>query len=140
MRVLAAFFDPNDNGFDVTDAAILLTFIVALVTAVYGASRFAARQLREEITDVVNKRTQPLVSGYRNDGNSLTDISNRVETVIYRQGEIGREIGDLRESNDAMHQVLRTKVTEVAQRLDEHAASPTHDQRTHDTRSTDTQE
>ena len=135
MRILADFLDPGGNGFDVADAAILLTFIIAGTSAMYGAAVFALRQLREEITDVVVKRTQPLVSGYRNDGNSLTDISNRVELIADRQSSIGREIRDLRTVNDAQHEALGLQAGRIGDRLDDHAASPVH---THDTRSRST--
>lgn len=141
MHVLAAFLDSNGNNeFDVADAAILVGFIVAVASAISAVLVFATRRLREEILDVVTKRTQPIQSGYENDGNSLTDISNRQQTIAVRQSDMSHEIADLRSSNDAKHEALAAMIDKVTAALSRHAASPAHDQRTHDTRSTDTQE
>ena len=83
--ILASFWDPNSNGFDITDVGALLAVLVPMTIALTFVGRWAHRQLRDEITEVVRseiaKATQPIQPGYRNGGDSLADVSEMVRRI-----------------------------------------------------------
>ena len=88
--ILAAFFDVNNNGIDVTDLAAVLGFLALLVGSVIGLFRWTRKQLRDEIREVVkceiDKATaqiQPTANG----GLSLPDVAKstrRLEDMMMR--------------------------------------------------------
>lgn len=121
--------------------AVLILF--ALISGVTGFAVWLGKRFDKRMTliaEQLDKRTQPIQSGYENDGNSLTDISKRVSLVVDRQTSIGKELLDLRTYNEAAHEQLTHKVETIANRLDDHAASPAHDRRVDRTRKSDTEE
>jgi len=87
MHVLAAFFDPNNNGFDLTDLITPLAFVLASVGAWIGVDKWRDEKRREarkrfvaEIEDVVTKATtqiQPDANG----GFALADVVRTLEDV-----------------------------------------------------------
>ena len=83
--ILATFWDPNSNGFDITDVGTVLAVLAPILIALGIIARWAHRQLREEITEVVRreiaKATQPIQPGYRNGGESLADVSEMVRRI-----------------------------------------------------------
>jgi hypothetical protein len=97
VDILAAFFDPNDNGFDVTDAAIIVGFVLTVWGAVWGAvawnsRRVAATRAQERadtearITAAVTRlsdKVQP-----QNGGSGWRDVHHKLDTVIERQAHI----------------------------------------------------
>jgi hypothetical protein len=78
--ILASFWDVNGNGIDVTDFAAILAFLVALIGAFVGLFRWSRRQLRDEISDVVEshlkKWTAP-IQKEANGGLSLPDVARK---------------------------------------------------------------
>ena len=127
-----SWWDPNGSGhLDIADLAIILGFLVALAGAVAASVRFVLRGLEHKIGDVVKDSTSQIQPG-ANGGMSLPDVARGVSTLIERQTAIGREIGDLREANDATHELLAEKVDRVSERLDAHAALPIHNRRRSD--------
>jgi hypothetical protein len=106
----------------------MLGFIIALTGAIAGVLRYVMRGLEHKIGDVVKESTSQIQPG-ANGGMSLPDVARGVSTLIDRQTAIGREIGDLREANDATHDLLAAKVDRVSERLEAHAALPIHNRR-----------
>ncbi len=121
-------------------ATLILFALISGVAgfAVWLGKRFDKRMAA--IAEQLDKRTQPIQSGYLNDGNSLTDISKRVTLIAEKQQSVSGDLDALRESNEAAHQTLSMKVDSVSVRLDEHAATPVHNRRTSRTRKTDIEE
>jgi len=84
MHIFASFWDVNNNGFDVTDLAVILTVIVGFITAVAAAFRWSRTQLRDEIRDVVRHEitaaTQSIQPG-ANGSLSLPDVARKTDRV-----------------------------------------------------------
>lgn len=88
--------------------AVLILF--AIISGITAFSVWLGRHMDKRIAGIaeqLDRRTQPIQSGYENDGNSLTDISNSVH-----------ELSD--------------KVDNVSNRLDDHASSEAHNRRRDD--------
>lgn len=86
VDILASFFDPSNDGFDVLDTAQVVGLVVAIVGLVAMYMRYHARQaaearawerqqVKQEILDALDVKTKPIQPGYRNGGDSLSDIS-----------------------------------------------------------------
>lgn len=82
MFEAANFFDPNSNGFDITDIATILFFTVALVGAVAGLLRFTANAIKRVVREELEHYTRPIQPGYRNGGQSLADVAAKVDKLI----------------------------------------------------------
>lgn len=82
MLDAANFFDPNSNGFDITDIATVLFFLVALVGAVAGILRFTAKMIKRVVREELEHYTRPIQPGYRNGGQSLADVAAKVDELI----------------------------------------------------------
>lgn len=93
MTWASGFFDPNGNGWDITDLASILGLIltVAAVFAVVrrmiqaAASKFA-REVQEIVRDELDRYTKPIQPGYRNGGESLADIAATVKQLAKAAG------------------------------------------------------
>lgn len=99
MHILAAFFDPNNNGFDLTDLGAVIILVLTVWGSVWGAltwngKRVAAARTKERlemeqrIRDTVEQMTKPIQPQYRNDGGSLRDVADKIDVVIERQAHI----------------------------------------------------
>lgn len=99
MHLLASILDPADNGFDISDLSVLLGVIltVSVTTATivrWNAKRVATERARERkemerrLLDEIEARTKPIQPEYRNDGGSLRDVADKLDTVIERQSYI----------------------------------------------------
>lgn len=99
MSVLAAILDPSDNGFDIGDLSLLVGTIVAIsaLTATivrWNAKRLAAARTRDvndmeqRIKAAITVATKPIAPDYRNDGGSLRDVADKIDTLIVRQAHI----------------------------------------------------
>lgn len=111
MDILASFFDPNENGFEVTDLAPLVA-ILGVLTGIMagllrwesnrtGARRAAERaEMARQIEAAIVEHTKPIQPGYRNGGESLADIAALAKLIKERQSDIAQDItevkGDIR--------------------------------------------
>jgi hypothetical protein len=109
MTILAALFDPSDNGFDIGDLSLLVGIIVAIsaLTATFvkwNAKRVAEFRTRERAeredrikaaVDLVASKVQP-----KNGGQGWIDVHNKLDTVIVRQGEVVDDVRYLRKHLD----------------------------------------
>ena len=109
MQVLAAIFDPADNGFDIYDLSLLVGVIVAIsaltativrwnnkrvavhVAEVRTAERREMEDRIREAVDLVAAKVQP-----RNGGHGWDDVHSKLDTVITRQGEVVDDLHYLR--------------------------------------------
>ena len=77
----ANWWEPGQAGyFDIGDASALLMFVIAAVGAVFGLSKWWMRQLRAVIRSEIEEFTAP-IQPTANGGNSLPDVSRRVEKL-----------------------------------------------------------
>lgn len=74
MHVFAALLDPSNDGFDIGDAALVLGFIVALVTAFAAMSRAFTTRVQHIVHDEIRAATAPIQKG-ANGGLSLPDVA-----------------------------------------------------------------
>lgn len=99
MSILATILDPADNGFDIGDLSVLigviLTISVTTATIVrWNANRLAAARNRDvndmeqRIKAAIMVATEPIAPDYRNDGGSLRDVADKIDTLIVRQVHI----------------------------------------------------
>lgn len=111
MDILAAFFDPSDNGFDIVDTAQIVGLVVLISGVVAGifranAKRVAAdraaerEQVKRELLAAIDERTKPIQPGYRNGGESLADISSIGRMLMDRQVDVIRDVRGIRERLD----------------------------------------
>lgn len=88
--ILATFLDPNNNGFDMVDAAEFLGLLISARLVFWGTVTGARKALRKEIHDVVDEKlkkyTQPIQPGYRNGGESLADLAHTVKRMATHMG------------------------------------------------------
>ena len=88
-----SFFDPNSNGWDITDLASILGLLVAVCAVVasiwklfqLAAEKFA-REVREIVKDEIATATLSIQPGYRNGGESLADLAHAVRCIAAKQG------------------------------------------------------
>ena len=88
-----SFFDPNGNGWDITDLGAILGLLVAVCAVVasiwklfqLAAEKFA-REVREIVKDEIATATLPIQPGYRNGGESLADLAHAVRAIAAKQG------------------------------------------------------
>jgi hypothetical protein len=111
VDILAAFFDPSDNGFDIVDTAQIVGLAVLISGVVAGIFRSnakraaAARQaerdaMKRELLDALEERTKPIQPGYKNGGESLADISGLARLLMARQTDVIRDVRGVRERLD----------------------------------------
>ena len=70
----AALLDPSNDGFDIGDAALVLGFIVALVTAFAAMSRAFTLRVRTIVREEIREATAPIQRD-SNGGFSLPDVA-----------------------------------------------------------------
>lgn len=93
MTWASGFFDPNGNGWDITDLASILGLVltIAAVVAVVrkmvqtAAAKFA-REVRDIVRDELDRYTKPIQPGYRNGGESLADVAATVRQLAIHAG------------------------------------------------------
>jgi len=99
MHVLAAFFDPNNNGFDLTDVGAILGVALAVGAVMAGVNKVYAKRIaivrtreRDEmerrIKAAVTEATIQIQPEYRNGGATLRDLGDKLDVVIERQGHM----------------------------------------------------
>ena len=129
--------DPQVVEVFVTWGGATLVFF-GIVTGLWGFAVFLGKRMDRRVAAIaaqVDERTKQ-IQPHANGGNSLTDVSGRMNLLMQRQVEIGHEVSALRVSNDLTHDQLGHKVTDMSERLNEHAASPAHNRRWDDSRDT----
>ena len=98
MDVVASFFDPSDNGFDLVDTAQIVALVFAIVGAWAGFDRWRAKrvadqrakersEMRAAIEKAIVERTQPIQPD-ANGGKSMPDLHAKVDILLARQTEI----------------------------------------------------
>jgi hypothetical protein len=91
MHILAAFFDPNGNGFDITDVSVLLGVFVVVWGAVWSAIRWngkrvAAARARERadmerrLAEQIKEATRPIQPD-ANGGFALADVVRTLDDI-----------------------------------------------------------
>lgn len=91
MHILAAFFDPNDNGLDITDLSIVVAFLLAVWGAVWGAvrwnsNRVAVARARERaemerrLAEQIKEATRPIQPD-ANGGFALADVVRTLDGI-----------------------------------------------------------
>lgn len=86
----AGFFDPNNNGWDITDIGAILGVVVA-ATGLLGLwlrwyDKRQETRIRSIVRDEVATATKPIQPGYRNGGESLADVAALVRELARRAG------------------------------------------------------
>lgn len=95
MDILASFFDPSADGFDILDTAQLVGIAVAVSGILAGWLRWNATRtathrraerdaMKAELVAVIDERTQQIQPEYRNGGSSLTDIRDTLAYIRHR--------------------------------------------------------
>jgi len=111
VEILAAFFDPSSDGFDIVDLAQIVGLATVISGVVLGwlrwnANRTAAHRIAERdamqraILATIDERTKPIQPGYRNGGESLADISMIGRILMDRQTDVIRDVRGVRERLD----------------------------------------
>lgn len=109
MHVLAAFFDPNDNGFDLTDLAAVILLILTVWGAVWGAftwnAKRTARMRIAERAEMEARITAAVVAAAadsqpRNGGKGWMDLHGKVDALMERQTDVIRDVRGIRERLD----------------------------------------
>jgi len=92
MHILASIFDPADNGFDITDAAALLGFLVLIVGTIVGLLKWTASLVRNIVREELEAFTRP-IQPTANGGLSLPDVARMtfenqrmLRVIAYKQG------------------------------------------------------
>lgn len=76
-----SWWEPGSSGIvDVGDLAAILAFVVAVLGAATGLSRWWMKQLKRIIHDEVEEFTEP-IQPHSNGGYSLPDVSRKVEKL-----------------------------------------------------------
>ena len=120
MDILASFFDPNENGFEVTDLAPLVAILGVLTGIMVGllrweSNRTGARRAAEraemarQIEDAIELHIKPIQPGYRNGGESLADLAAVAKLIQERQKDIAGEVVE-----------VKGDVRAVGQRINDH--------------------
>lgn len=105
MPILAAFLDPSNDGFDLTDLASFVGLVLLIAGSVTGAVRWNAKrttaahqreraEMEERIKAAVvfaAKDLQP-----KNGGTGWKDVHNKLDVVLDRQGEVLSDVQYLR--------------------------------------------
>jgi len=93
MSFASSFFDPNGNGWDITDLGAifgLLVAVFAVIAAIWKLFQMAAAKFAREVRDIVKDEiataTLPIQPGYRNGGESLADLAHAVRCIAAKQG------------------------------------------------------
>ena len=87
MTVLAAFFDPSNDGFDIADLGLMLAigfgpvviFVGWLKAKGYG---WLSGEIAKIVDEKIQEYTQPIQPGYRNGGESLADVSHNLQRLM----------------------------------------------------------
>jgi hypothetical protein len=100
MHVLAAFFDPNNNGFDLTDLITPLAFVLASVGAWIGVDKWRDEKrtaARTELVDTIREVIQDATKDAqpRNGGFGWTDVARDVRELKANQVSIRDQINGL---------------------------------------------
>lgn len=78
FEILAAWWEPGSSSeFDVGDLAAIFAFVLAVVGALTGLSRWWISQMRKIVREEIEEFTAP-IQPHANGGLSLPDVAKRV--------------------------------------------------------------
>jgi hypothetical protein len=91
VHILAAFFDPNDNGLDITDVSVLLGVFIVAWTAVWGAVRWNGKrvaavrdreraEMERRLAEQIKEATKPIQPD-ANGGFALADVVRTLDGI-----------------------------------------------------------
>ena len=91
MHILAAFLDPNDNGFDITDVSVLLGVFVVVWGAVWSAIRWNSNrvavahareraEMERRLAEQIKEATKPIQPD-ANGGFALADVVRTLDNI-----------------------------------------------------------
>ncbi|CAB5216988.1 hypothetical protein UFOVP199_24 [uncultured Caudovirales phage] len=87
--LLASFFDPNSNGFDITDVGAMIVVVLFATPVVMWISRRATRRLALLIRSIVQEElerfTKPIQKS-ANGGKSLPDANYKIDLIAEHLG------------------------------------------------------
>ena len=72
----------------ISDIGVVLGVVLAFGGAAVAFLRWSHKQLTRQITTVIEDRTRQVQPGYRNAGESLADVSHRVQRIETRLDEM----------------------------------------------------
>lgn len=104
MHILVSFFDPNDNGLDITDVSVLLGVFVVVWGAVWSAirqhgKRVAAARARERaemerrLAEQIKEATK-LIQPDANGGFALADVVRTLDGIRDDVTDLRRRLDD----------------------------------------------
>ena len=79
MHLFASIFDPSDNGFDITDAAAILSFVLLVIGTIVGVLKWTSKVLRKIVREEIAVATLP-IQPTANGGLSLPDVAKATHT------------------------------------------------------------
>lgn len=111
MDIVANFFDPSGNGFDILDTAQLVGLVILVAGTVAGMFRWNSKRVaadraeereavKRELLAAIDERTKPIQPGYRNGGESLADISSIGRMLMDRQVDVIKDVRGIRDRLD----------------------------------------
>ena len=90
--IFASFFDPNSNGWDITDLAAIFGLIIGLGGAVIvirqsvkASARWVSSTVREIVREEVAEQTRPIQKN-ANGGKSLPDANKKLDFIAAHLG------------------------------------------------------
>lgn len=88
--ILAAFFDPSNDGFDIGDVALIVGFIVGPSIIIIGWLRIVGRKWISSIVEPIVVKHVDLRTGSiqnnANGGKSLPDVNRKVDLIAAHLG------------------------------------------------------
>lgn len=95
--ILAAWWEPgSSNSLDIGDLAAILAFVLAVIGALTGLSRWWISQMRKIVREEIEEFTAPIQPN-ANGGLSLPDVAKRVTRLEETLGEIKADSSETKE-------------------------------------------
>jgi hypothetical protein len=107
IQILASFFDPDNNNFDIVDGSVVLAIIVAVTTLAGVGIKWLDGRIAHRTHQI-----QPDTNG----GKSLTDLHKKVDQFA----EYQRSVNDAR---DQSIDLIVKSLEQHGKRLDSHIRS-----------------
>jgi len=100
------WWEPGTPGFlDVGDLSAVLGFVIALVGAVYGVTRWWMKLMRKMMREEIEIATEPIHPN-ANGGLSLADVARRTTELDTEMKSMGRKVDRLSKSVNESNMLL----------------------------------
>lgn len=108
------WWEPGTPGFlDVGDLSAVLGFVIALVGAVYGVTRWWMKLMRKMMREEIEIATEPIHPN-SNGGLSLADVARRTEHLEKEMNSMGRKVDRLSKSVNESNTLLIRFLSETS--------------------------